>query len=403
MTTTTPTKTLPLTSTNTHLATPATGPRDPAAVKPTSRRRTFVDLTRDRVADLVRVAALGVVIVWHSTLSLFHRDAHGALTMPNPIGTYRGMWMLTWLLQVMPLFFVVSGAVNAAAWVRHRHRGGSAMSFSIRRIRSFGIPLVALAAVCAALEVIGRVGWREPFLSRHLVILVPLWTLALLLAYAPLTPVLERTWRRWGATTTVGLVGMVVLSDLVRFEGPPVASRAAGVVSTFGVWLVAYHLGWVYRTAVRSGAAATRSMGRVLTLSGFGGMVLATNIDVYPRSMVATTTDAMSNLLPTTVPIMCLALFQCGLLLLARPHLARWLQRDRVADALDDLGPYALPAYLLHMFAVVALVLFAGAVGIGFDGRPTTMWWLTRPVWLAAVCVVLVPLLRLARPVFGHR
>lgn len=364
--------------------------------------RTFADLGRDRVADLVRVAALAVVIVWHSTLSLFRHDAGGALTMPNPIGSYRGLWMLTWLLQVMPLFFVVSGAVNAAAWVRHRNRGGSARAFTVRRLRSFVMPLVALGAVCGLIEIVSRVGWQQPFLSRYLVIVVPLWTLALLLAYAPLTPALERAWQRWGATTTVVLVTAVVLSDLVRFQGPAWATSSAEVLSTFGVWLVAYHLGWVYRAAVRAGAGATRSMGRVLALAGFGGMVLATNIDVYPRPMVATTTDAMSNLLPTTVPIMCLALFQCGLLLLARPYLARWLRRERVARTLDDLGPYALPAYLLHMFAVVGLVLVAGALGVGFDGQPTTAWWLTRPLWLAAVAVVLVPLLRVSRPVFGR-
>ena len=86
---------------------------------------TFAAMRRDRVADLVRVASLGVVIVWHSTLSLFHRSHTGVLGMPNPIGSYHGLWLLTWALQVMPLFFILSGAVNADAWDRHHRRGGS--------------------------------------------------------------------------------------------------------------------------------------------------------------------------------------------------------------------------------------------------------------------------------------
>lgn len=360
----------------------------------TPRMARFADLRRDRVADLVRIAALGVVIVWHSTLSLFHRSSTGVLSMPNPIGDYRGLWLLTWVLQVMPLFFVVSGAVNADAWVRHRRRGGTARSFAVHRVTRFVAPLVVLVAGCAAIEAAWRLVAHEAFLSRHLVMLVPLWTLALLVAYAPLTPWLERAWRRYGATTTVSLVAAVIVSDLVRFRAPSGFAQAAEVVSTIGVWLVAYHLGWVYRSAVRAGEAATAATGRILAVVGFVGLIVTTNIGVYPRPMVATTTDAMSNLLPTTVPIMMLALFQCGLLLLVRPRLAAWCATPRARRIVDGLGAYALPAYLFHMFVVVAMVLAGEAVGIGFSDRPSTTWWLTRPLWLTGVIVLLVPLLR---------
>ena len=367
----------------------------------TSRLPSFGDLRRDRVADLVRVAALGVVIVWHSTLSLFHRSAAGVLSMPNPIGSYRGMWMITWLLQVMPLFFVVSGAVNADAWDRHRLRGGSASSFSIHRVQRFVAPLAVLVAVCAAVEVLARSLGSGPFMTRHLVILVPLWTLALLVAYAPLTPVLQRAWQRWGVSLTAGLLGVVVISDLVRFRAHSPAADLAKVVSTVGVWLVAYHLGWVYRSVVRSGTATCRSVGRTLTTVGIVGLVVTTNIGLYPRSMVATSTDAISNLLPTTVPIAALALFQCGLLLMARPRLATWLEDAAVWRRVEHAGSFALPAYLLHMFVVVAMVIAAEACGVGFSSTPTALWWLTRPLWLAGVVVLLAPLLRGARRILG--
>ena len=371
-------------------------PEDPAAgvAEPAQPPPTFTSLRRDRVADLVRVCALAVVIVWHSTLSLFHRSRSGVLSMPNPIGLYPGMWLLTWVLQVMPLFFVVSGAVNADAWDRHRHRGGSAQTFVRHRINRFWGPVVVLATVCAVVEAVARLTGYGPFLGRHLVILVPLWTLVLLVAYAPLTPLLQRGWERFGFSLTIGLVGSVVLSDLFRFRGH---AAVAGVVSTFGVWLIAYQLGWVYRQVVRRGSQACVEVGRNLMMLGLFGLVVTTNIGLYPRSMVATSTDAMSNMLPTTVPIAALALFQCGLLLLLRPRLARWLSSDRVWSRVEWAGGFALPAYLLHMIVVVAMVLAVEGLGFRFSAQPTALWWLTRPLWFATAAVLLAPLMRVAR------
>lgn len=356
-----------------------------AAATPTPRHVDFSSLRRDRVADLVRIGALGVVIIWHSTLSLFRRGGDGTLSMPNPIGLYPGMWALTWVFQVMPLFFLVSGAVNADSWERHERRGGTAMSFATRRVRQFVAPVIGLVAFSAIAEAISRLVWHTPFLAHHLVMFVPLWTLALLLAYAPLTAALHRGWQRYGVTLTVGLVSVVVMSDLVRFSMGSPAADVAKAVSTLGVWLTAYHLGWVYRAAVRQGRAATKETGRVFTLVGFVGLVVATNIHVYPRSMVATTTDAMSNLLPTTVPVLALAIMQCGLLLLARPTLVSWMDRPRWWARVAACGDYALDAYLLHMIVVVALIFGAEAMGVTFSATPTPLWWVTRPLWLVLV------------------
>lgn len=302
--------------------------------------------------------------------------------------------MLTWVLQVMPLFFIVSGSVNAEAWNRHHQRGGGLTAFVRRRVGRFTAPLAMLVALCAVAELTGRALNGQPFITRHLVILVPLWTLGLLMAYAPATAMLDRAWRRFGTTTTVWLGSIVVLSDLVRFRAGSDLAAVAQTVSTIGVWLVAYQLGWVYRAAVAQGAEATRGTGQVLASVGFVGLVVTTNIDVYPRPMVATTTDSMSNLLPTTVPVMMLALLQCGLLLVFRPRLAAWLDRDQMRGRLDALGGYALPAYLLHMIVVVAMVLALEATGLGLSDVPTVAWWITRPLWLAAVVALMIPMIR---------
>ena len=190
------------------------------------------------------------------------------------------------------------------------------------------------------------------------------------------------------------IVGSAALTDLLRFRGH---AGWAGHLSTGLVWLLAYQLGWVYRSGTAMRVPQSRALGRNLTLIGLFGLVVTTNLGPLPRSMVATTTDPISNMAPTTSAIAALAVFQCGLLLSLRPRLAQWLSRDRIWRRVEGAGPWALPAYLLHMIAVVGLVLLAEALGIRFVGEATASWWLTRPIWLGATIAVLVPILRTAR------
>ena len=84
------------------------------------RLDTLVDRTppeRDRYVDLLRVVAIGVVVVWHWSLSvLYYSESAGRWVMPNPIHAVPGAWAATWLLQIVPVFFLVGGYANLAAW-----------------------------------------------------------------------------------------------------------------------------------------------------------------------------------------------------------------------------------------------------------------------------------------------
>nr|MDT0664958.1 hypothetical protein [Micromonospora sp. DSM 115978] len=71
---------------------------------------------RDRVVDFVRAFSIMIVVVWHWALSVNHLAADGELRMPNPIEQVPYGWLATWLLQVMPIFFVVGGFSNLAGW-----------------------------------------------------------------------------------------------------------------------------------------------------------------------------------------------------------------------------------------------------------------------------------------------
>ena len=79
-------------------------------------------MERNRYADLLRVVAIGGVVYGHWLLiSVTYRN--GQLSGLDALDYVSwGRWV-TWLFQVMPVFFLVGGYVNAQSWMAHHARG----------------------------------------------------------------------------------------------------------------------------------------------------------------------------------------------------------------------------------------------------------------------------------------
>ena len=101
---------------------------------------------RNYYIDFLRAFSLLVVVAWHwvFTIVLWQDDGPHAT---SPIGFTTGLWMATWLLQVMPLFFYVGGYSHLVAWQKARSSGESIWSFVWRRVRRLAIPALALVIV----------------------------------------------------------------------------------------------------------------------------------------------------------------------------------------------------------------------------------------------------------------
>ena len=80
--------------------------------------RTVVEETapdRDRAVDVARLAALVVVMFGHCALLLATIDS-GGLRIGNLLGELPAIAPVTWVVQVMPLFFLAGGAAGAYGW-----------------------------------------------------------------------------------------------------------------------------------------------------------------------------------------------------------------------------------------------------------------------------------------------
>lgn len=345
---------------------------------------------RDVVLDLVRSGAIALVVVQHWLMPVITRDGD-SLAAGNALAA-PGAWAWTWIGQVMPLVFFASGAAAAISWSRTLSRGGDASTWLVGRLHRLVLPVAALVAVWLPLPVlllaVGVPG--QPLQLAAATVPQLLWFLVVQLLLVALTPLTVAAHRRFGLRVLVPLVGAAALVDGLRFAGVPLV----GYVNAVLVWVAVHQLGVAYAdgrfaTLSRRGAAA-------IGLAGLGATALLVGLGPYPASMIGMPGAPVSNMNPSTLCLVTLAVAQLGGLLALRPALLRFAGWRPVAAGLAVLAPRAMTVFLWHMSA---LVVGVGVLTLGFGaGTPqpfTSGWLLGAPLWVASLLVVLAGLVRL--------
>ena len=115
-------------------------------------------MERNRYADLVRVVAIGGVVYGHWLLiSVTYRN--GQLSGLDALDYVSwGRW-LTWLFQVMPVFFLVGGYVNAQSWMAHHARGESWTRWVRDRAMRLLWPTAVFVVVAVLAVMAARAAW----------------------------------------------------------------------------------------------------------------------------------------------------------------------------------------------------------------------------------------------------
>lgn len=348
--------------------------------------------SRDRVIDAARALCIVVVTLWHWTLSVTHRTADGSLAMPNPVGEIPGGWLATWVLQIMPVFFLVGGYVNLIGWQGALASGTGARAFVGSRLRRLLWPtavwaLVWLAAEAAAAIVFDAHRWIWEWFPGYL---TPLWFLAVYGALIAAVPVTATLHLRFGAWALAALVLLIALGS--------VADRAADLpwaawATAAAVWLFCHQLGYAWR----GWELGRQPLSRRLAVAGAGlaALIGLTVVGGYPLSMVATVGAAESNIFPTNATIAALAVFQLGLLILITPGAQRLLRRPGAWKPVVALNVVALTIFLWHMTAYLIVVWAYEGLGGELPAQPTASWWAQRWLWVIAPSLVLAVLVAL--------
>lgn len=342
---------------------------------------------RNRYVDFLRAVSILFVVIGHWLIATaWYVD--GQLTPGHLLKTHPQYQWLTWLFQVMPIFFIVGGYSNAVSLESADRKGQGYADWLAARLHRLVTPLLLLIITWGLVAGVMKLMDVRPevivFTSQAA--LIPTWFLSIYITLVLLAPVAYKFWCKYGFGSFWILAAMAAVVDALFF-GADV--RWPGWSNYFWVWLAVHQLGFAWRDG-RMG-----SVGKLLVYSllGFTALYSLVRWGPYPLAMVGSPDEGVSNTLPPKITLLALGVFQFGLLLSLEGPMRRTLSSLRLWTATVLINSMIMTIYLWHITIMVVLgsVLYLTG-GFGFGIEPgTNEWWLTRPVWIAVLAVLLVP------------
>jgi hypothetical protein len=363
---------------------------------------TSATVVRDRYPDALRAGALLVVVLGHWIATLPRLEGGRMVSTEHLLSVWDTAGMLTWVLQVVPLFIFVSAAVTSPGVARRLEARDSQLRWWSGRALAMARPTVTYMAVLAAMVVIAHFSGGRLLGPLDQSLTVHLWFLLMLLAVQALLPWSVRADRRFGVGAVAILLGAAIVVDVTRAWvtsldqllelGAQVTSTGGGIgwLNYLAVWLIPQQLGVAWKQG-RIGGTWT---GAAFTTFGLVWLAVAVGSG-YPVAMVGGELDGSSNVLPPTLALVGVMFLQVGLvLLLERP--ARWLLRGRrVERTVAILGAMGMPLYLWHKLAELPAAWLGERLGAPIDaGVPGEAgFWAGRAWWLALCVLMVAPVL----------
>jgi hypothetical protein len=334
--------------------------------------------SRDRVIDAVRAASLFVVVFGHLLMAVVYWPPEGTPVVGNLLAGYPALQPLTWLLQVMPIFFAFGGAASVIAW---RKADGSGVLYSTwmwGRVRRLLRPVLVYFAVMA---VVGIVASRMAGPSANALLSIvaqPLWFLGVYLVTLLFLPAMWWVHRHNRAVAFVVLVPSAALVSVgVTLLGWP---AWLGLLNFVLVWVAIQQLGffWGEHTQRRTWiVVAVVSLAVNLALVRFGPWPMSLvglpgdRVDVDAVTVLGRTFTVpgyhgeYSNMSPPSVVLLLHGLTLVSLVFVFRGTLERFLRRPRVWLATCLMMLTAMSLYIWHLIALVAAVATLHAFGLG--------------------------------------
>ncbi|MGW6862316.1 acyltransferase family protein [Streptomyces xanthophaeus] len=330
--------------------------------------------TRDRYVDLLRVASLGTVVCGHWLMAAVSGDGIGNLLALLP-----ALQVLTWALQVMPVFFFVGGFSHALSYrsLARRSDGPVYAAFLRARLQRLLRPTLVFVLVWSVLALaVQLVGGGDGRLAGAAlrVVTQPLWFIGIYLAMVAFTPPLLRLHERFGWGAFAGLVAAAGLVDVLRFAlGVPYVE----FLNFAFVWLAVHQLGFL------------RADGRIrrpalLAAAGLAGAVLLVAFGPYPLSMVGMPGERVSNMAPPTFALLCHGMWLVGAVQLMAGPATVWLRRPRVWRGVVAANGIAMTAFLWHLSAMLGVYGVQLALGLDLPVPTSAAWWAQVPVRVLA-------------------
>ena len=364
---------------------------------PVGRVAAATPPSRDRALDLIRAGALAVVVLGHSSMGVIGWTDGGPV-LSTALAAYHpwASWA-TWLLQIMPLFFVAGGAANARSWAATPLRYAPWLWRRVERLmRPVWVYLLVMAPLSGIVSALVPQEWAAPLLQLATQLL---WFIGVYVVVCALTPVLVRAFDTHPALAPVVGLAVVAGVDWLRFG---VGIAPLGLLNFVIVWGLAAYLGLVLDAGLLRG---WRGIG--LSAAAVGCNLALTGLGPYPLSMVGGSPgERFSNMAPPSLALALHAVALAGLAGAAVPALRRLAHRPAVWRASTAVNLTAMTLYLWHLPVLIAMVAISHLLGLDRpvtwdpDGlpEPGPGYWLWSVLFLAVFLVLVAGVVRLAWP-----
>ncbi|WP_328838731.1 acyltransferase [Streptomyces europaeiscabiei] len=348
--------------------------------------------TRDRYVDLLRVASLGTVVLGHWLMAAVTTGGggnggggDGQVEVGNLLAVEPRLQILTWALQIMPVFFFVGGFSHALSYrsLSRKSTGeGTSLypAFLRARLQRLLRPTMVFIGVWGAAAVLLQLAGQDGGLLDVALRLVaqPLWFIGIYLAMVAFTPPLLKLHERFGWGAFGALVAAAGAVDVLRFafDVPFVE-----FLNFAFVWLAIHQLGFL-----RADGRLTRPY--LLAGAGLAGAALLVAYGPYPLSMVGMPGEKVSNMAPPTFALLCHGLWLVGAVEWLRGPVGRWLRRPKVWRAVVAANGISMTAFLWHLSAMLGVYGVLLALGVDLPAPASGAWWAQLPLRIAAATVL---------------
>jgi hypothetical protein len=356
---------------------------------------TVIDGTapdRDRSIDVARLSALLVVMFGHCAMLLATIDADG-VHIGNTLGAIPRLAPVTWVLQVMPLFFFAGAAAGIFSWRAGMSWGNWLFTRSQRLCRpafwylgAWTVALIAVRLVMGA-ESAAALGNESVAL---------LWFLGTYLVVLAFVPALARLRSGRSAALVVAvLIAVAAIGDVARIA---THNAAAGAANLLVAWLIPMVIGAAYaRRLVTVRAALT------VAAVALAAQVALAVFGPYDVSLVVTGAERMSNVTPPTLLLALQCIWMPAVFIAAAGTVRRWVQYPWVWYLVAVGNGGAMTLYLWHIAAIAIATFSLHAAHLDAYDPSAPYFWRNLAIRALVFAVVMAVMFVLLSPLEHRR
>lgn len=312
---------------------------------------------RDRVSDLVKATALLLVMLAHSLAWTKLPDG----SISNTLEVAPNLFMLTWVFQILPVFFFIAG--NGLSSLISRPSTERYFSRMDRLLSPAALLLLVTFALTIALTPLHDQGIAN---AAGLLPVQLTWFIGVYVCIVALTPMLAKVSR------SIPLIVMWLMAigaiDILRIN----IAESIGWINLILVWSLFAILG-IRLEEVRALPRRYLAIGFVFSVAAAAGLII---IGPYSPALISTTAvQGISNLAPPTIVLAFAGLAQICALALLWPSLDRIMRNDNRWVPVAIFATRAMQLYLYHMLFLALGIAVMYLVG----GNPPALgliWWL---------------------------